>query len=248
MMALNPIDADLRILAGTAKTRNGMMRISTPTERPMASSNYRKHARCAGTLLMAVAFFTSASVLAAEPVGKVSLVKGRASALQQASVTNLYVGAPVYVGARILTGSNARVRLLMVDDTAIILGGNTEFVVSDYRYDAVADAGRASLELVRGFFRAITGRITKRKNASFTLRTASLTLGVRGTDFWGEQHPNLAQIALISGHSIIVSTRAGSVEITSPLYGTRVTSADKPPEPPYRWSDAELARAVGTVD
>ena len=202
----------------------------------------------AGYLLMAVALLGTAPVLAAEPAGKVSLIRGRASVLQQASVTNLYAGAPVYSGARILTGSDARVRLQMLDDTAIILGANTEFVVGDYHYDAAADAGRASLELVRGFFRAITGRITKRDNAPFTLKTASLTLGVRGTDFWGEQHPNLAQIALISGRSIIVSTRAGSVEITSPLYGTRVTSADKPPEPPYRWSDAELARAVGTVD
>jgi len=112
----------------------------------------------------------------------------------------------------------------------------------------VADSGRASLELVRGFFRAITGRITKRENAPFTLKTATLTVGVRGTDFWGEQHPNLAQIALISGKSIVISTRAGSVEITSPFYGTRVTSADKPPEPPYRWSDEELRRAMGTVD
>ena len=225
-----------------------MTRVSTQTAQTTVRRDAQTRSRRAGYLLLAVACFVAAPVLAAEPVGKVSLVKGRASALQQASVTNLYVGAPVYAGARILTGSNARVRLQMVDDTVIILGANTEFVVSDYHYDAVANAGRASLELVRGFFRAITGRITKRDNAPFTLKTATLTLGVRGTDFWGEQHPNLAQIALISGRSIIVSTRAGSVEITSPLYGTRVTSADKPPEPPYRWSDAELARAVGTVD
>lgn len=225
-----------------------MKRTSAPTGQTAIRSDTQTRAKRVGYLLMAVAFATAASVLAAEPVGKVSLIKGRASALQQASVINLSVGAPVYAGARILTGSDARLRLQMVDDTAIILGANTEFVVSDYRYDAVADAGRASLELVRGFFRAITGRITKRDNAPFTLKTATLTLGVRGTDFWGEQHPNLAQIALISGRSIIVSTRAGSVEITSPLYGTRVTSADKPPEPPYRWSEAELRRAMGTVD
>ena len=224
------------------------MKISTLMKSATVTGSILKHARWAGTVLVSLALFAAVPVQAAEPVGKVILVKGRASAIQQASVTNLYVGAPVYTGARILTGTNARVRLQMADGTSIILGGSTEFVVSDYHYDAVADAGRASLELVRGFFRAITGRITKRENAPFTLKTATLTLGVRGTDFWGEQHPNLAQIALISGRSIIVSTRAGSVEITSPLYGTRVTSADKPPEPPYRWSDEELARAVGTVD
>lgn len=225
-----------------------MTRKSAQTAQTTAGSGTQTRFSRAGCLLMTVAFFSATPALADESVGKVSLIKGRASVLQQASVINLVVGAPVYNGARILTGNGARVRLKMLDDTAIILGANTEFVVSDYRYDAAADAGRASLELVRGFFRAITGRITKRNNAPFTLKMASLTLGVRGTDFWGEQHPNLAQIALISGRSIIVSTRAGSVEITSPLYGTRVTSADKPPEPPYRWSDEELARAVGTVD
>lgn len=213
-----------------------------------ARAGFRRFTGTAGVWFAMVALGASVPAGAAEPAGKVSLIKGRASALQQASVINLYNGAPVYAGARILTGGEARVRLRMVDGAEIILGANTEFVVGDYRYDAVADSGRASLELVRGFFRAITGRITKRENAPFLLKTATLTVGVRGTDFWGEQHPNLAQIALISGKSIVISTRAGSVEITSPFYGTRVTSADKPPEPPYRWSDEELRRAMGTVD
>lgn len=184
----------------------------------------------------------------AAPVGAVEFVSGRATVLQRASVADLTLNTPMYVGARLYTGRTARVRLHMLDGARILLGANTQFVIDDYQYDRVADSGRASLNLVRGFIRAITGRITKRDNAPFSLRTAMLTIGVRGTDFWGEQTPELAQVALISGRRIVVSTRAGQVEITTPFYGTRVTSADRPPEPPYRWSEEALRRAMGTVD
>ena len=71
---------------------------------------------------------------------------------------------------------------------------------------------------------------------------------MRGTDFWGEQHPNKLRVALIGGGGVTIRNNAGSVDIDTPGYGTEVTSLDVAPVKPFPWSPAAIERAMGTVD
>lgn len=198
----------------------------------------------ATVLLLAV----NMSVRAAEPTpsGEVTLLKGRATVTQNGQTVKLYKGASVIVGDALRTGKGARLKLRMIDGTEITLGENTEFFVR--QYELRQESGTGLLELTKGFFRAVTGKITKLKNNSFQVKTPLAIVGVRGTDFWGEQSPQRLRLALLGGTAVIVSNDAGSVEITESGFGTEVTSATQPPLPPFRWSPEELKRAAGTVN
>lgn len=189
-------------------------------------------------------------LLAADPApsGEVAFLRGPANVTQDGRTTRLYPGASVIVGDQVRTGKGARLKLRMIDGAEIALGENTEFIVREY--ELREGAGRAVLELARGFFRAVTGRMTERRDNSFQVKTPLAIIGVRGTDFWGEQHPNRLRIALLSGPgtSVVIGNAAGSVELNETGYGTEVTSPTAPPKPPFRWSPEELQRAAGTVN
>lgn len=157
------------------------------------------------------------SANAAEPViaGSVVQMRGAAYADHLDTSDNLHRNMTVHVGDRIVTGRNARVSLKMLDGAVLTLGADTEFVIGDYSYSKKKQQGSASLELVRGAFRAVTGAIGKLKGRDFKVKTAAGVIGIRGTDFWGGFHFSEAlDVALLGGDGIYVENAAGRIEIT----------------------------------
>lgn len=189
-----------------------------------------------------------ANAAGAPVAGTVSHLEGAAFANHRDSSDNLYKGRPVLVGDHIVTGHNSRVLLKMVDGAMLTLGEDTEFVISAYRYSKKAQQGSATLELVKGVFRAVTGAIGKLKERDFKVRTAVATIGIRGTDFWGGFHFSKAlDVALLDGKGIYVENAAGRVEVTSIGDGTTINSANETPSAPKRWGDKKLNAAKQSV-
>jgi hypothetical protein len=201
------------------------------------------------TVLIAMAMIcASASAAASTTAGEVTLLRGAVTATQDGKTLRLYRGAAVIVGDQLRTGRNARLKLRMIDGTEIALGENSEFIVRGYEMDAAAGTGRGALELTRGFFRAITGRITRLRDNTFEVKTPLAIIGVRGTDFWGEQRADRFRVAMLSGTAITVRNDYGSVEITEAGLGTEITAPGQAPRAPFRWSAEEISKAAGTVD
>lgn len=202
-------------------------------------------------LILLLFFITAAQVASAAeaPVaGTVSHLQGGAFANHRDSSDNLYKGRSVLVGDHIVTGHNSRVLLKMVDGTMLTLGADTEFVISAYHYSKKAQQGSATLELISGVFRAVTGAIGKLKERDFKVRTSVATIGIRGTDFWGGFHFSKSlDVALLGGNGIYVENAAGRVEVTSIGDGTTINSANEPPTAPKRWGDQKLNAAKQSV-
>jgi len=198
----------------------------------------------------AILLFASGLALGAEAAaaGEVLLLRGAVTATQDGKTLRLYRGATIIVGDRLRTGKNGRLKLRMIDGTEITLGENSEFIVRAYELNAAAGIGRSALELTRGFFRAVTGKITKLRDNTFEVKTPLAIIGVRGTDFWGEQQPNRFRVAMLSGTAITVRNDYGSVEITEAGLGTEITAPGQAPRVPFRWSPEEISKAAGTVD
>ena len=187
---------------------------------------------------------------AAEPAiaGSVMQMRGAAYADHQDSSDNLHRGMTVRVGDRIVTGRNARVSLKMSDGAVLTLGADTEFVIGFYSYSKKKQQGSATLELVRGAFRAVTGAIGKLKGRDFKVKTAAGVIGIRGTDFWGGFHFSEAlDVALLGGDGIYIENAAGRIEITNAGEGTTVQNADTAPSAPIRWSEEKLNAAKRSV-
>src|SRR5688572_17613971 len=117
--------------------------------------------------------------------GEVLSLRGAVTSTQAGKTTKLYRGAAVVTGDELRTGKNARLKLRMIDGAEITLGENSEFFVREYDLRASEGVGVAVLELTKGFFRAVTGRITKLRDNKFQVKTPLAVIGVRGTDFWG---------------------------------------------------------------
>ncbi|MEI7842895.1 MAG: FecR family protein [Gallionellaceae bacterium] len=181
-------------------------------------------------------------------VGTVQKLRGAALTNHQSTSENLSVGMRVLVGDRIMTGTNTRVALKMNDGAILTLGADTEFVISDYRYSQKLQQGSASLELLKGAFRAVTGAIGKLKERDFKIKTKVATIGIRGTDFWGGFYFSQAlDVALLDGKGIYVENAAGKVEVITQGDGTTIQTGNDAPSAPMHWGDKKINAAKQSV-
>ncbi|MEA1918685.1 MAG: FecR family protein [Campylobacterota bacterium] len=125
-------------------------------------------------------FLTLVSLLA--DIGVVGAFKGSAELIRQGESHALLSGSVLQENDAIITQEDAKVQLIMKDETIITIGPNSHFELDSYIFEDNAQS-TLNLRLQRGFFRAITGKIGKLAPERFKIRTKSATIGIRGTDF-----------------------------------------------------------------
>ena len=187
-------------------------------------------------------------VLAADGdvAGTVLRIQGTALAVQDAVPRPLGTGDSVLIGDILSTGKESRLEIRMIDDGVFTLGERTSFVVIDYM--SGQHPPNATLRLLSGAFRAVTGAIAQADADAFRVETEFGALGVRGTDFWGGILEDGAfHAALLDGKAVTFRNRAGSVEITTPEFGTTIAGPDSPPTPPKQWGAEKLTRSKEMV-
>lgn len=103
----------------------------------------------------------------------------------RAGKAQLAVNDRVTSGATVTTGVGAQAVLRFDDGQQVVIGENTLFRITDYRYRADAEpaANRAIFDLLRGALRMISGAVVAKNRDNFQLRIPQATIGIRGTDF-----------------------------------------------------------------
>ncbi|MDA0821545.1 MAG: FecR domain-containing protein [Proteobacteria bacterium] len=147
-----------------------------------------KHPSARGSLMLTIfiliALLTFGDAQAAVEAGKVVTIAGRAAAAtQDGDIRKLDRGGPVNAGDTVVTSANSYVRMKFVDGASVILRPNSRFHIEDYRMAEAQQESRSFFNLVKGGFRAVTGLIGKQNPASYRVRTAVATIGIRGTDY-----------------------------------------------------------------
>jgi hypothetical protein len=117
-------------------------------------------------------------------IGTVMALKG--SAEIKRSDTNIEVksGMDVIEKDEIITQDKTRVQVMLNDDTVVTIGANSSFSFEEFSQEAQNE--KISMRANRGFFRSVTGQIGKLAPERFKVKTASATIGIRGTDFSGD--------------------------------------------------------------
>jgi hypothetical protein len=92
-------------------------------------------------------------------------------------------GALVAEGDTLTTGKDSFAILKLTDGTRMTVRPNTELVMNTYRYEPAAQTGSMVFGLLRGGLRTLTGLIAKSSPDAAKIRTATATIGIRGTDF-----------------------------------------------------------------
>jgi hypothetical protein len=90
------------------------------------------------------------------------------------------IKGPIFMGDVITTDLKGQVQILFVDETKFIVGANSKVTIDAFVFDADKTAQDVSISAVKGAFRFITGNSPKQ---NYTIKTPTMTIGVRGTAF-----------------------------------------------------------------
>ena len=159
----------------------------------------------------------------AAQVGSITEFKGDVT-LQKGNKTVKVQAAPTPLDEKdiVVTGPKGRARITLTDGSTLSLGASSHFSVTSYHFET---SGRiqAKLSVSDGGFRAVTGKIGKLAPSRFTVKTATATIGIRGTDFAGIVSPSGDTIACVGGAIGVagssgapVTVAAGSITSVAP--------------------------------
>ncbi len=131
--------------------------------------------------LLLVLVFIVSGLLA--DIGNIMAVKGEAKVLRDGEEIVAVSGLALLRGDNIITQARSRVQVMLKDETVVTIGAKSKFSFDEYLFDGANS--KVAMSSSRGFFRSVTGRIGKLAPQRFKVKTASATIGIRGTDFWG---------------------------------------------------------------
>jgi hypothetical protein len=147
-------------------------------------------------------------------------------------------GTKVFQGDIVETEGGASIGILFADDTTFALGEDGRMVIDELVYDAEANTGNATFNVVQGVFSFVSGEISKVGSDAMSVKTPVVTIGIRGTSVAGrageEGTPNTITLLADPGGQvgeISVSNAVGTQVLNQPLQTTQVNSAFVPPSP-----------------
>jgi len=189
----------------------------------------------------------SADRFAGTDVGDVMRVRGNVAGLFQSLPRTLTKGNDVRFLETILTGTDSRVEIVLMDDSHLSIGDDAELTIDEMIYQP-GKKGSGVLTLTKGVFRMVSGKINKQDGGTLILRTPIATIGVRGTDFWGHQEKNKLTMALIDHGSIEITGADGvTVVLDKPLQSVVLERGQPTPVTPSLLTPEQLAAAANSV-
>lgn len=154
--------------------------------------------------------------------------------------------APIHMNDLVETGAGGRAFILLMDDTELTLGENTQLTIDEYVFDeenTTNNKGRYSI--LRGAFLYTSGLIAKKDNPDVQVKTPYGSVGIRGTAFWGGDIDGEYGILVTAGR-VSVQTERGRIYVDEG-HGTSLRSATSIPARASVWAEEKIGRAVQTI-
>jgi len=107
-------------------------------------------------------------------------------------------GAELRGGDEVRTGAGARVYIKLAEGSLVKLGENASLRILEIAPDQ-GGIFRAALNVLEGAFRFTTDILARERRRDVSIRVATVTAGIRGTDLWGKSVPDKQIVCLIEG-------------------------------------------------
>jgi hypothetical protein len=116
--------------------------------------------------------------------GRVLMALGDVKVSRAGATIALKKGDAVRAGDTIITGPTSNAQVRMSDGAIMAIRSQTEFKINEYSFNGKADGTeKASLSLVKGGVRAVTGVIGRENKDNLKVDAVVATIGIRGTGF-----------------------------------------------------------------
>jgi hypothetical protein len=133
-------------------------------------------------VLVATLAAFSTQTFASEAKGLVVALRGTVIATANGEARELKQGDEIFVEDEIMTAPKSFTVLQFLDGAKVTVKPDSEIVIEDYVYNGNAE-DKATLSLVSGGLRVITGAMAKNNPENYKVKTPVALMGVRGTEF-----------------------------------------------------------------
>jgi hypothetical protein len=148
-------------------------------------------------LLLALLLAVASTQALAQPAAVIDGVQMPAWRERDGKRAPLVPGMELRAGDRIVSGKDSRVLVKLSEGSVVKLGENGTLRFAELQ--PAQQLFRAALEVLGGAFRFTTDIAAKARKREVNVRVEQVTIGIRGTDFWGRSGPERQIVCLIEG-------------------------------------------------
>lgn len=218
---------------------------------------------CLVTAMCVVPYQTASAM---ERVGNAAAVRGDVQIAAISGVRavgkNVASGEPIFLGDKVTTGAKGRLQIMLLDETVFTIGPKAAIIIDKFVYDPSTSKGKVAATILKGTFRFVTGKVSKRDPKNMVVKLPVGSIGVRGTSVAGHTDGVSATVVLLGpGPNTNTGERVGSitvsglgaglaggpVNIVRPGFATRIAGADQPPTSPVRLPPGQLTAITGQL-
>jgi hypothetical protein len=137
----------------------------------------------AGLMALGSSHAFAQAVASSVAAGIVKIVTGDVRVSSTQGEQALKSGDAVFENTRLITGKQSSASVVLRDGTTLVLSENSQFNVEKFAFDATTQNGSILVNLLQGSMRMLTGLIAKINPDAIQVKTKTLSVGIRGTDF-----------------------------------------------------------------
>jgi hypothetical protein len=175
---------------------------------------------------------------AAAPVGTFTKIEGSVDMLRRSDTAAVRVktGDRISMGDAIRTKRDSKAEITFLDATVVQLGPETRITIDEYTYQGGMIRAKALIGLYRGKIRSIVSKLKtavvtlSRTDASFSIKTPTAIVGVKGTEFIVYYERGITGIIFIDGDGAVYNpSKPGRIVKVTDGQASFVMSAEEAP-------------------
>ncbi len=137
----------------------------------------------AGLMALSSTFAFAQTTAASAAAGIAKIVTGDVRVIDTQGERTLKSGDAVFENTRLIAGKQSSASVVLRDGTTLVLSENSQFNIQKFTFDATTQDGGMLINLLQGSMRMLTGLIAKINPDAIQVKTKTLSVGIRGTDF-----------------------------------------------------------------
>ena len=137
----------------------------------------------ASLLALSSTYAYAQTAAATAAAGMAKIVTGDVRVSDTQGERTLKSGDAVFENARLIAGKQSSASVVLRDGTTLVLSENSQLNIQTFTFDATTQNGGMLVNLLQGSMRMLTGLIAKLNPETIQVKTKTLSVGIRGTDF-----------------------------------------------------------------